>query len=70
MRANSQEQTSETPFVSIIIPTLNRVSLLYTVVSQIVLQTYRNFDVWIVDQSDDLSANTNEFNFTSFCDPR
>jgi glycosyltransferase involved in cell wall biosynthesis len=41
------------PRVSIIIPTLNRYEYLKDVLSDLEKQTYKNFDVWICDQSDD-----------------
>jgi len=41
------------PRVSVIIPTLNRYEYLKDVLSDLEKQTYKNFDVWICDQSDD-----------------
>ena len=41
------------PMVSVIIPTLNRYEYLKDVLSDLEKQTYKNFDVWICDQSDD-----------------
>ncbi len=41
------------PRISVIIPTLNRYEYLKDVLSDLEKQTYKNFDVWICDQSDD-----------------
>ncbi len=41
------------PRVSVIIPTLNRYEYLEDVLSDLEKQTYKKFDVWICDQSDD-----------------
>ncbi len=53
---------NEKPFVSIIIPTLNRYRYLKKALKDLEKQTYSNFEVIIVDQSDDFS---NEF-YTNF----
>lgn len=45
------------PMVSVIIPTLNRYEYLKDVLSDLEKQTYKNFDVWICDQSDDYKEN-------------
>jgi glycosyltransferase involved in cell wall biosynthesis len=45
-------QTITEPRVSVIIPTLNRYEYLKDVLSDLEKQTYKNFDVWICDQSD------------------
>ena len=45
----------DNPLVSIIIPTLNRYKYLYNALKDIENQTYKNFEVIIVDQSDDFN---------------
>jgi GT2 family glycosyltransferase len=40
------------PPLSIIIPTLNRAQILCRTVSQVLEQTFRDFDLWVIDQSD------------------
>jgi hypothetical protein len=42
--------------VSVIIPTLNRYEYLKDVLADLEKQTYKNFDVWICDQSDDFMS--------------
>tara|TARA_R100000935_G_scaffold1517_1_gene4891 strand:+ start:72945 stop:74276 length:1332 start_codon:yes stop_codon:yes gene_type:complete len=44
------------PLVSVIIPTLNRYQYLRDVLTDLEKQTYPNFEVIVVDQSDDFSA--------------
>ncbi|MDX1462854.1 MAG: glycosyltransferase family A protein [Marinirhabdus sp.] len=54
---------AEKPLVSVIIPTLNRYEYLRDVLHDLEKQTYSNFDVIVVDQSDDFSAEFySEFN--------
>ncbi len=50
-----QEITME-PIVSVIIPTLNRYEYLKDVLADLEKQTYKNFDVWICDQTDDYQS--------------
>ncbi len=45
------------PFVSVIIPTLNRYEYLKEVFKDLEHQTYKNFEVIIVDQTDDFKAD-------------
>lgn len=57
------------PLVSIIIPTLNRYDYLKDVLSDLKKQTYKNFEVIIVDQSDDFNPKFYEgwdLNITSW----
>lgn len=49
----------ESPLISVIIPTLNRYSYLKDVLRDLERQTYKNFEVIVVDQSD-------EFNITFY----
>jgi glycosyltransferase involved in cell wall biosynthesis len=44
------------PSVSVIIPTLNRYEYLKDVLADLEKQTYKNFDVWICDQTDDYQS--------------
>jgi glycosyltransferase involved in cell wall biosynthesis len=44
------------PKISVIIPTLNRYEYLKDVLFDLQNQTYKNFDIWICDQSDDFQA--------------
>lgn len=46
-------ETHTEPSVSVIIPTLNRYEYLKDVLADLEKQTYKNFDVWICDQTDD-----------------
>jgi glycosyltransferase involved in cell wall biosynthesis len=46
-------ETITEPSVSVIIPTLNRYEYLKDVLGDLEKQTYKNFDVWICDQTDD-----------------
>lgn len=41
----------DSPFISVVIPTLNRYEYLYDVLEDLVSQNYKNFEVIIVDQS-------------------
>lgn len=45
------------PLVSVIIPTLNRYEYLKKVLKDLEHQTYKNFEIVIVDQSDDFNAD-------------
>lgn len=44
------------PFISVVIPTLNRYEYLAAVLKDLENQTYKNFEVIIVDQTDDFKA--------------
>jgi glycosyltransferase involved in cell wall biosynthesis len=44
------------PFISVVIPTLNRYEYLKDVLKDLENQTYKNFEVIIVDQTDDFNA--------------
>ncbi len=44
------------PGISVIIPTLNRYEYLKDVLADLEKQTYKNFDVWICDQTDDYQS--------------
>jgi glycosyltransferase involved in cell wall biosynthesis len=44
------------PFISVVIPTLNRYEYLKDVLKDLESQTYKNFEVIIVDQTDDFNA--------------
>ncbi len=44
------------PRVSVIIPTLNRYEYLKDVLADLEKQTYKNFDLWICDQTDDYQS--------------
>lgn len=46
------ELINSTPFISVIIPTLNRYSYLFDVLKDLENQDYKNFEVIIVDQTD------------------
>jgi glycosyltransferase involved in cell wall biosynthesis len=48
--------TTTEPSVSVIIPTLNRYEYLKDVLADLEKQTYKNFDVWICDQTDDYQS--------------
>ncbi len=48
-------ETNTEPRVSVVIPTLNRYEYLKDVLADLEKQTYKNFDVWICDQSDDFN---------------
>lgn len=48
------------PELSIIIPTLNRGKLLHDTVRQVLSQRFRDFDLWIIDQSDPPQRAENE----------
>ena len=48
-------ETLTEPSVSVIIPTLNRYEYLKDVLADLEKQTYKNFDVWICDQSDNFN---------------
>lgn len=59
------ELQAANPFVSIIIPTLNRYAYLKDVLKDLEQQTYQNFEVIVVDQSDDFSEEYyKDFNLT------
>lgn len=45
------------PLISVVIPTLNRYEYLRDVLKDLESQTYKNFEVIIVDQTDDFQAN-------------
>lgn len=45
------------PFISVIIPTLNRYEYLKDVFKDLERQTYKNFEVIVVDQTDDFKAD-------------
>ncbi|MFH4964317.1 glycosyltransferase family A protein [Gaetbulibacter sp. M235] len=45
------------PLVSVVIPTLNRYTYLKDVLRDLELQTYKNFEVIVVDQTDDFRAD-------------
>ncbi len=49
-------ETLTEPSVSVIIPTLNRYEYLKDVLADLEKQTYKNFDVWICDQTDDYQS--------------
>ena len=49
-------ETIAEPSVSVIIPTLNRYEYLKDVLADLEKQTYKNFDVWICDQTDDYQS--------------
>jgi hypothetical protein len=49
-------ETNTEPSVSVIIPTLNRYEYLKDVLADLEKQTYKNFDVWICDQTDDYQS--------------
>jgi glycosyltransferase involved in cell wall biosynthesis len=51
------ELVSKEPLVAVIIPTLNRYTYLKDVLHDLEKQTYKNIEVIIVDQSDDLNAS-------------
>lgn len=45
------------PFISVVIPTLNRYPYLAAVLKDLENQTYKNFEVIVVDQTDDFQAD-------------
>ncbi len=49
-------ETNTEASVSVIIPTLNRYEYLKDVLADLEKQTYKNFDVWICDQTDDYQS--------------
>ncbi len=50
------------PALSVLIPTLNRGKLLHDTIRQVLAQTLRDIEVWVVDQSDaELAADTLHF---------
>lgn len=49
-------QIDKNPLVSVIIPTLNRYSYLKDILNDFTQQTYRNFEIIILDQSDKFNA--------------
>lgn len=49
-------ETNIEPRISVIIPTLNRYEYLKDVLADLEKQTYKNFDVWICDQTDDYQS--------------
>jgi glycosyltransferase involved in cell wall biosynthesis len=49
-------ETNTEPSVSVVIPTLNRYEYLRDVLADLEKQTYKNFDVWICDQTDDYQS--------------
>ncbi len=54
-----QEATSKTPNISVIVPTYNRLQTLPRAIHSILGQTYRDFDLWVVD--DGSSDGTREW---------
>lgn len=55
------EQEGWSPFVSVIIPTYNRVDCLIQLLEALKIQTYQNFEVLIVDQSDILEEKKEKY---------
>lgn len=47
------------PQVTIIVPTLNRAAVVQATVSQLLAQPFRDYELWIIDQSDETDAVSN-----------
>jgi glycosyltransferase involved in cell wall biosynthesis len=58
------------PTLSIIIPTLNRSRFLFATVEQVLAQSYNDFELWIIDQSDRTDTESNVDHFQQVTDPR
>ncbi len=58
------------PRLSIIIPTLNRGKLLHDTVNQLLCQAHRDFELWVIDQSDPGQRAENEAFFRQCLDSR
>lgn len=58
------------PELSVVIPTLNRGKLFHDTARQVLQQACRDFDLWVVDQSDPEGRAANEALVAELADPR
>jgi GT2 family glycosyltransferase len=58
------------PELSIVIPTLNRGKLFHDTVRQLVTQAFRDWELWVIDQSDPAQRAANEAFLAALADPR
>jgi GT2 family glycosyltransferase len=58
------------PELSVLIPTLNRGRLFHDTVRQVLAQSFRDFDLWLIDQSDPAPRAENERFLAGIADPR
>lgn len=58
------------PAVTIIVPTLNRAAVVQATVRQLLDQPFRDYDLWIVDQSDEGDKASNRRFVENAADPR
>ncbi|MBM4392038.1 MAG: glycosyltransferase [Deltaproteobacteria bacterium] len=58
------------PELSVVIPTLNRGKLFHDTVRQVLAQDCRDFDLWVIDQSDAEERAANEALVVALADPR
>ena len=58
------------PELSIVIPTLNRGKLFHDTVRQLVPQRFRDWELWVIDQSDAPQRAANEALLATLADPR
>ena len=56
--------------LSIVIPTLNRGRLLHEVVTQLCAQRFRDWELWVIDQSDPEIRAADQAFFAGLADPR
>ncbi len=58
------------PELSVVIPTLNRGKLFHDTVRQVLQQDCRDYDLWVIDQSDPEGRGANEALVAELADPR
>jgi GT2 family glycosyltransferase len=61
IRPQGSQRTAWNPLVSIIVPTYNRVDCLIQLLEALKSQTYQNFEVLIIDQSDTLEEKKEKY---------
>lgn len=66
----STQTLHKNPFLTIIVPTFNRSGALPTTIDGLLRQSYKNFELWIVDQSSPDEAKANALYIDRVSDPR